>query len=140
MGYTLFIASMAVYGASLWAQQDVKEQEPEHLAQRLDRIERALARAPADRATIKEWFEVVDAIKNRGARCVPATEKNIEKATEDLYKLGQPVKVEPIEVIRQRKACVWFSVGASVRLRTHWMGTSDCTNPITRGRRKRRVY
>jgi small-conductance mechanosensitive channel len=109
---------MALYGASLWAQQDVKEQEPEHLAQRLDRIERALARAPADRATIKEWFEVVDAIKNRGARCVPATEKNIEKATEDLYKLGQPVKGEPIEVIRQRKSLQKKKLALEKRLGT----------------------
>ena len=91
-------------GAVAAAEPDKKEDEPKAMIERLDRIERALARGISDIGLLGDWVKDIDGLKTRATACVPATEKTIEKLNKALEALGVPGPKEPQEVVRQRKA------------------------------------
>ncbi|MFQ5993691.1 MAG: mechanosensitive ion channel family protein [Acidiferrobacterales bacterium] len=104
---TVLLSAFLLFSPSIKAQDDSKKLDPldpQRLAQQLNRIDRALARAPVGEATASEWLKLVNQIKDIANRCVPTAETALEKTRQDLFSLGAHVDGEPIEVTRQRKA------------------------------------
>ncbi len=80
-----------------------KEKEPKALVVALEQIDKELASRRVDSETLTAWVKLIESTKDAGVKCIPAAEENLKKLNAKIATLGEPSKVEPAEVVRQRE-------------------------------------
>ncbi len=105
-----------VGGPGAWAQTAAEELDA--AARDLDTVEQGIKRGTERQRTLERWVKQVNAAKGRANTCLTRTEEALGKLNQDLSKLGEVARGEPIEVTRKRAAVQEEKAGVEKRLAT----------------------